>query len=384
MRSVPRSITRGAFTREELLRARQPHRLPRADVRHLQARLELAGTHAHEGDAVPMPWIHVRLDLEDEAREPAVGRIHQAGGRFARGRWRRKLDKLAQKGLDAEVGERAREKHRRQRPGQHRLVAERVSGLVEQRDIVYQAIVRLGPQQVADRRVVERAGLHLGAAGPMILTALEAIDLLAPTVIHADERAIGVDRPGHGMAVDAEVRLHVAHQLERILAYAVALVDDGEDRHPPTLADREQLAGALLDPLAVVEQHHRAVGGDQHPIRVLGKILVARRIEKVDLIAIVVELHHARRHRDAALLLHLHPVRGGMALLAARLYRARKMNRPAVQQELFRERRLARVGVTDDRECSACPNGVEECRIDGHTGNLKGGPHPLWPMSCYR
>jgi hypothetical protein len=83
---------------------------------------------------------------------------------------------------------------------------------------------------------------------------------------------------------------------------------------------------------------------------------VARRVEQVDLVARVLELHHARRHRDAALLLELHPVARGMALRATRLHGAGEVDRAAVEQELLGERGLPGVGMADDRERSAPPN----------------------------
>ena len=69
--------------------------------------------------------------------------------------------------------------------------------------------------------------------------------------------------------------------------------------------------------------------------------------------AAVVELQHGRADRDAALLLQLHPVRGRGALVFAVLDRARQVDGVAVEQELLRQRRLARVGMRDDREGAA-------------------------------
>ena len=153
-------------------------------------------------------------------------------------------------------------------------------------------------------------------------------------------------------------------QLERILADAVALVDEGEDRHAAPLADVEQLPRPLLDALAVVEQHDRAVGGDQRAVGVLGEVLVAGRVEQVDVIAVVLELHDARRDRDAALLLELHPVGGRVARCPARLDRPRQVDGAAVQQELLRQRRLAGVRMADDRKGPAGSNRLLQSAIE--------------------
>ena len=77
---------------------------------------------------------------------------------------------------------------------------------------------------------------------------------------------------------------------------------------------------------------------------------MARRVEQVDVIAFVLELHHARRDRDAALLLELHPVRRRVPRRAPRLDRPGEMDGSAVEQKLLRQGRLPGVGMADDRE----------------------------------
>jgi hypothetical protein len=239
------------------------------------------------------------------------------------------------------------------RAGEDGLVAERMPCLVEQHDVVEEALLRLRSQQHAERRIVERRDGRLGARRAVILAALEAIDQPTPAVVHADELPVGVDRPRDGMTVEPQIGFDVAHELEWILADAVALVDDGEDRHAAPLAHCEELPRPLLDPLAVVEQHDGAVGRDEDAVGVLGEILVARRVEQVHLESLVGELHDTGRDGDAALLLHLHPVGGRVALLPARLHGPGEMDRPTVEQKLLGEGRLPRVGVTDDGEGAA-------------------------------
>jgi hypothetical protein len=58
-------------------------------------------------------------------------------------------------------------------------------------------------------------------------------------------------RPGHR-------RDDLVEELEGILALAVHLVDEGDDRHVAQAADLEQLAGLRLDALGGVDHHHRA------------------------------------------------------------------------------------------------------------------------------
>jgi hypothetical protein len=80
---------------------------------------------------------------------------------------------------------------------------------------------------------------------------------------------------------------------------------------------------------------------------------VAGGVEQVDRAAGVVELEDGRTDRDAALFLQLHPVGGGGALVFAGGDGAGEMDGVAVKQELLGQRRLARVGVRDDREGAA-------------------------------
>jgi hypothetical protein len=77
---------------------------------------------------------------------------------------------------------------------------------------------------------------------------------------------------------------------------------------------------------------------------------VARRVEQVEHAVEVIERHHRRRHRDAALALDLHPVTACAPAIATRLDRAGELDRAAEQEQLLGQRGLARVRVRDDRE----------------------------------
>ena len=108
----PRLLHRRTLARQELLRAGEPQRLAGAHMRHLKSGLEAAGADAHERDAVPVLGIHVRLNLEHEAGERRVRRIHEPRCGLARRGRRRELHEFAQERLDAEVRQRAGKKHR--------------------------------------------------------------------------------------------------------------------------------------------------------------------------------------------------------------------------------------------------------------------------------
>jgi hypothetical protein len=302
------------------------------------------------GDAVAVLGVHVRLDLEHEAGEVRVQRLHPAGGGLARGGLGRQLQELHQERLHAEVGERAAEVGGAHLARQERLLREPGPRLLQQRQVVEQLLQRVLGNDVVDAVVVERNGVLFGAALAVVFAALEQVDALVAAVVHAQEAVAGVDRPGHGVALHPQLALHVVEELDGVGAGAVALVDEGDHRRAPHPAHLEQLARLLLHALAVVEQHHRAVGRHQGAVGVFGEVLVARGVEQVHRVAAVLELQHRAGHADAALLLHRHPVAGGVPRRTACLHAPGQVDGSAVQEELFRERGLPRVGVADNGE----------------------------------
>ena len=64
-------------------------------------------------------------------------------------------------------------------------------------------------QSGGERRIIERRELHRGAAGAVLLVALEQVYLFPAAVIHADEHAVLVNGPRDRRAIDLEVRLDV-------------------------------------------------------------------------------------------------------------------------------------------------------------------------------
>ncbi|MNR35767.1 hypothetical protein D3C85_1536340 [compost metagenome] len=80
------------------------------------------------------------------------------------------------------------------------------------------------------------------------------------------------------------------------------------------------------------------------------------------------ELHHRGGDGDTALLFHLHPVGGGMAVGLARFHRAGDGNRLAHQQQFFGDGGLARIGVGNNGEGTALRY------FGGLSGHRKGNP----------
>ena len=120
---------------------------------------------------------------------------------------------------------------------------------------------------------------------------------------------------------------------------------------------------------AARRRRHRS----ERAVRVLGKILVARRVEHVDLLAVVLVREHRARDGDASLLLQLHEVRGGPPLLALGLDSTGLRDCATVQQELFRQRGLARVGMADDCKIATPLDLIRESDVHRDTTNVPGG-----------
>ena len=347
----PGLLDERSLLREELERFRELQRPARARVQNFHAARELPRHDPHERDAVAVRGIHVRLDLEDEARELRLERVHEARRRLAGQRRGSELEKALQEGLDAEVVARAAEEDGRDPSRQERRLIEGVSGL-EEFELFHERRVCGRAERLDERRIVEGGDLNRG--DPLSFRRISSFvfqQRLPPAVVDALEIRPGADRPRHGVARDAENALDLVHEVERILACAVELVHERDDRDPPHAADLEELDRLRLDALRAVDEHHGGIGRRERAVRVLRKIVVTRRVEEVHVMARVRKLEHARRDRDAALALELHPVaRRVAARVPSRLDRAREMDRAAVEEQLLRERRLAGVRVRNDRE----------------------------------
>ena len=157
-------------------------------------------------------------------------------------------------------------------------------------------------------------------------------------------------RPVRRDDVHAEHVLDFAHDVERVATVPVHLVHEGEDRNPPQLADLAELARLRLDATRRVDQHHRAVRRHQRAVGVLAEVAMARRIEDVDAMLIELEVEHRARHRDATLFLEFQPVAGRMPRGLLRPHRSGFPHGASVEKQLLRQRRLARIGMGDDRE----------------------------------
>ncbi len=190
-------------------------------------------------------------------------------------------------------------------------------------------------------------------------------------VIDAPQLAAHADGPGDGRPADAQHPLDLVEELQRLAPVPVQLVHEGHDRSVPQPADLHQLDGTLLDALGRVDDHQRGVDGGQRAVGVLREVRVTRGVQEVHHPPPVRELHHGGGDGDPPLLLHLHPVRGGVTRSLARLDRPGHLDRAPEQQELLGQGRLAGVGVRDDGEGAAAGGFVD---VGGHGGSERRSP----------
>ena len=322
----------------------------------LHAALEFARANAHERDAVAVVFVHVRLDFEHEAAEIVALRVDLFAGERVGVRQRawRQAQEFLQKGLDAEVRERRTEEHRRKLSAAHSGVVELVARTVEQLDVIHQVlVVRLADELAQLGRTELSFDFGNLLRGVRVAVALERDHAARLAVEHAAEVLAATDGPVHGIRANAEHRLDFLHEIKRVARLAVKLVHERENRDVAQRADFEKLFGLRLDALGGVDDHDGGVGSHERSIRVFGKVLVARGVKDVHAAAVIGELQHRRRDRNAALLFDVHPVGHGMFGRRFAFDRAGGLNAAGIEQQLFGERGFACVRVRNNRERAA-------------------------------
>ena len=232
---------------------------------------------------------------------------------------------------------------------EHGGIVEDFARVFEHFEFLNGFIERRVVELAANRRIVHAADGNRGAIFAAD-RALKEVHLARLTIIHTAKIKTVADGPVHRECADAEHALQFIEQGERVFHRPVALVHEGEDGHAALAADLEELARLRFDALGRINHHHHRIHGGEHAVGVLGKILVPRRVEQVEAVASVIELQDRGADGNAALFFQFHPVGGGGALVFAGGDRAGELHGAAVQQQLFRQRRLARVRMRDDGE----------------------------------
>ena len=160
----------------------------------------------------------------------------------------------------------------------------------------------------------------------------------------AAELGLGADRKLDRDRVRAEAVDHRLDALVEVRADAVHLVDVGDARDRVLVGLAPHRLGLRLDAGDRVEERDRAVEHAQRALDLDGEVDVARRVDDVDPVALPLGGGGRGRDRDAALLLLLHPVHRGGALVNL----THLVGASGVIEDALRRRRLTGVDVRHD------------------------------------
>ena len=323
------------------------HVLAQAHVAHFHALAVTPGAHPQKGDPVPMAGVHIGLDLEHKAAEDFLIGGHGAVSGIPRLRRRRPLDEVVEHLTHAKIAQRGAEKHRAEFPRQERCLVKLVAGTPDQLDLFQESIVLIAQQgaglragKALDTPVIRQ---HRALAGGVL------VDHIGVEVVDPFEQLAHTDGPVDRRPVDGQHLLDLVQQVDRVADVPVHFVDEAEDWGIAQAAHVHQLDGAVLHPLGPVDHHQGRIDRRQRAVGIFGEILVAGGVQQVYRTPAIGKLHHRGGHRDAALLLHAHPVGSGVRAFLA-LDAASHLDRITQQQQFFGDRGLARIGVRDNGE----------------------------------
>ena len=339
-----------AILSEEFLRVGEADDFAGAGVGDLHVAFELAADDADETHSVAMARVHVGLDLEDKAGEAFVGGLDDAaiGGHAWLG-WRGEFEEAVEEHLHAEVVAGAAKEDGGEFAAVDLGAVVGMACAVEHFELHLGLFEGFGDGVLGDEVIIETADFFGGAEGT-VDGALEEMDVVFTTVIHAAKLLSEAEGPVDGAGTDAEDGFEFVEEGEGLARRAVELVHEGEDGHATAAADFEELAGLGFDAFAGVDDHDGGIDGGEDAVGVFGEVFVTGGVEEVHDAAFVLELEDGGTDGDAALLFELHPVGGGGALVFASGHGTRERDGAAVEQELFGERRFTGVGVRNDRE----------------------------------
>ena len=266
-------------------------------------------------------------------------------------------DDRVQQRLHALVLERRAAQDRRQLAGERRLADGRDQPrrrdllLLEDQLDELVVVVRDLVEQVLARRLRPRRAARAGISSTDdVLAEIVVVDdrLHVDQVDDAQEVALGADRQLDRHGVRAEAVDHRLHAAVEVRADAVHLVDVGDARDLVLVGLAPDGLGLRLYAGDGVEQGDRTVEHAQRALHLDREVDVAGRIDDVDPMIGPLTRGGGRRDRDAALLLLLHPVHRGGALVDL----AHLVGLSGVVQDALGRRRLARIDVGHDPDVS--------------------------------
>ena len=180
---------------------------------------------------------------------------------------------------------------------------------------------------------------HGGLAAPHLGVHLDQVDDADEVALRTDRELQDQRRRTEALAdgLDAEVEGR---------ARAVELVDEAHARDAVLVGLAPDGLGLRLNAGDTVEHGDRTVEHTQGTLDLDGEVDVAGRVDDVDLVVLPPAGRRGRRDRDAALLLLLHPVHRGAAIVDF----ADLVVDAGVEQDALGRRRLAGIDVRHDAD----------------------------------
>ena len=183
------------------------------------------------------------------------------------------------------------------------------------------------------------------------------------------DRQLNADRAAANLVLDfLDAAIEIGADL-------IHLVDEDDARHIVFVGLAPDSLGLRLDALIAVEDANGAVENAQRTLDLDGEIDVAGRVDDVQALAVPKGRRRGGGDRDAALLLLLHPVHGGGAVM----HFADLMGLAGIIEDALRRRRLARIDVGHDAEVPVVLDRVAA----GHD-TIPSGGKPLKPVFYQR
>ena len=278
----------------------------------------------------------MRGDLERERRERLVGirladddLVLLAGG-MAGGRrhvqWRRQVvDHRVEHRLHALVLERTAAQHE-VRLGADRQLTKRALDLLDREFLAAEVLLQkllVGLGNGFEQLGAVLVGLLLQVGRDLDgVVGLAELGLAAPDLgVHLDqvddalEFALRADRQLDRDDVRAKALLHRAHGEVEVRADLVHLVDEADARYVVLVGLAPDLLGLRLDTLLAVEHGNGTVEHAKAALHLDGEVDVPGGVDQVDLVVFPECRGGSRGDGDAPLLLLLHPVHGGGAVV---------------------------------------------------------------------
>ena len=336
----------------KLRRRREPYRFPESHVQVRRIADKLSRANLTECYTGPVVRVDIGCNLEDESREFRFCGHHLTFLSLRRSWTGCDLNETVEQFLHAEVIQCRTEEHRSDLSTAVFVDIElRIDAIDE-----FKVVAELLRVVLTDMLVeVGRVDIDLHFLRNPLLIRSEEVKLMLIDIVHALEVETLVYRPRQRPHVDFQFLLKFIEEVEGVTSLTVHLVDKYYHRCIPHAAHLHEFPCLGLNTLCRVDDDNRRVDGCQRSICILGKVLVTRGIEDIDLIRFtaltvgqIVELHDRCRNRDTTLFLDVHPVGRRCLSNLIVLYGSRHLNLSAEEQELLREGSLTCVRVRDD------------------------------------